>query len=360
MHVEEITRPDQAEDLRTEWTRLWDRCPSATPFHSAEWLLCWWRNFGFGKLFLLALRDGGELVGLAPLFLHVKEQQWRQPGEGNTRQVSPIGVGITDYMDFLIEPGRALAGTEVILRHLKERQHLWDECDLQGIRGGSALSHTAPPDSLPSHITESEPCPVTDLPSTPEALLPILPAEQRRTFRRASHKLFRSAGASMLQGDESNLQGLLTELFRLHEARWSERKLQGVLGDPTVQRFHREVAGAFLKRGWLRLKGVVCDGSIAAVLYAFASRGTCYYYQSGFDPRFKHLSPGTVIIGHALQESIRENLRQADFLRGREPYKYLWGARDRLMQRLFLWPDAAQPSESPDSEFQKKPYTRRA
>src|SRR5690349_10337340 len=134
MHVQEITRLEDAEDLRYEWSALWDRCPSSTPFHSHEWLLSWWRNFGFGELFMLALRDGGRLAGLAPLFIHPLERTVQDQSADTIRQVSPLGIGITDYADFLIEPQLAISGAEMILGHLEKRHGLWDTCDLQGIR----------------------------------------------------------------------------------------------------------------------------------------------------------------------------------------------------------------------------------
>ena len=51
---------------------------------------------------------------------------------------------------------------------------------------------------------------------------------------------------------------------------------------------------------------------------------------AGFDPAFSKLSPGTLTIGHAIDQAIREGATEFDFLRGGEPYKYHWGAVDRV------------------------------
>ena len=53
-----------------------------------------------------------------------------------------------------------------------------------------------------------------------------------------------------------------------------------------------------------------------------------YYYIGGFDPSRARLSPGTIMIGHAIEEAIGAGARTFDFLRGREAYKYAWGAVD--------------------------------
>jgi CelD/BcsL family acetyltransferase involved in cellulose biosynthesis len=45
-----------------------------------------------------------------------------------------------------------------------------------------------------------------------------------------------------------------------------------------------------------------------------------------------------LLIGHALEAAIAEGITAADFLRGREGYKYLWGAADSSTFRRVLVP----------------------
>jgi CelD/BcsL family acetyltransferase involved in cellulose biosynthesis len=71
------------------------------------------------------------------------------------------------------------------------------------------------------------------------------------------------------------------------------------------------------------------EGRTAAVFHGFAARDRTSYYLSGFDPAFERFSPGTLVVGHAIEEAAREGAAEFDFLRGGEPYKYRWGARDR-------------------------------
>jgi CelD/BcsL family acetyltransferase involved in cellulose biosynthesis len=78
---------------------------------------------------------------------------------------------------------------------------------------------------------------------------------------------------------------------------------------------------------------------VIAAFYGFADTrpgGTTYAYHSAFDPLFEDLSPGTLIIAHAIEEALREGAVRFDFLRGREPYKYLWGTQDRATLRREL------------------------
>jgi CelD/BcsL family acetyltransferase involved in cellulose biosynthesis len=65
------------------------------------------------------------------------------------------------------------------------------------------------------------------------------------------------------------------------------------------------------------------------VLYGFLDHGRFLFYLSGFDPRIARLSPGRLLIARALDRVRDEGAFELDFLRGREPYKYEWGAVDR-------------------------------
>ena len=55
------------------------------------------------------------------------------------------------------------------------------------------------------------------------------------------------------------------------------------------------------------------------------------------DPEFAALSPGTLVIGTAIESAIREGCGEFDFLRGDEEYKYFWGAavRPNVLRKLF-------------------------
>src|ERR671937_3127424 len=77
--------------LRAEWAALAER--SGTVFTTWEWAWSWWRHFGRDRrLLVVAVRSGGRLVGLLPLYL------WRtQPlrvlrfvGHGPGDELGPV------------------------------------------------------------------------------------------------------------------------------------------------------------------------------------------------------------------------------------------------------------------------------
>ncbi|TAK10199.1 MAG: GNAT family N-acetyltransferase [Candidatus Manganitrophaceae bacterium] len=330
--LEEVTTVEALEALRPEWSALYERCAGATPFQSPEWLLSWWKCFGAGQLWVLVLRRGGRLVGLAPFFIG-------SLGEGAPRHVGFIGTGITDTLDLLLEPGLESVGALRILERLAQCSARWDLCDFQELRPDSALL-TASRSALHFRIVPQSVSPRLLLPEGTN-LETILPPVHRRNLRRARRRLEAAGRFVFDRADAHTFPALLEDFFRLHENRWEKREGAGVLADPAIRAFHREAAAGFLRQGALRLYGLRLGETVIASLYAFRKGSGLYCYLSGFDPEKADYSPGALLLKHAIEEAIGEGLREVDFLRGKEPYKYLWGASDRVHYRLWIAPVAS-------------------
>jgi len=318
LDIEEITSAAGLDALRPAWLALWDRAPDATPFQSPAWLLPWWRHFGQGELLTLAVRRGSELVGLAPFYVYL---------EPTARKLLPLGIGLSDYLDPLFAPGSGFNGAAAVLAHLGRRRHRFDRCDLECLRPGSPMLDAAPPPGWTASVQTGEPCPVLALPADPADLDHAVPRLAKHAYylRRAE----RLGAARLESATPDTVDPLLDALFDLHAARWTGRGEPGVLADETVRAFHREAAPALFGRGLLRLYGLSIDGRTVAVFYGLADRTRAHAYIGGFDPDVPHPGLGALMIGHAVREAIREGKREFHFLRGREPYKYAWGAVDR-------------------------------
>lgn len=330
MVLEEITDFRELDALRQEWSELWERCPSATPFQAPEWLLPWWKHLGRGRLWAVALRREGRLVGLAPLFVS------RYIGMP-LRRVGLLGTGDSDYLDLLMEPDSAADGARLLLDLLAARRARWDFCDFQQLPPGSPLLEAAPPPGFRLGVRKQEVCPVLPLPRSVEGFREALPSRFRANLRYSRRRLERETGASFALADASTLDADLDALFAAHGARWNRRFMPGAFAGERVRCFHREAAAGILARGRLRLHTLHVRGAARAALYCFADGRRGYYYSGGFQPDLARFSPGALLIEQAIEETICSGVGEFDFLRGDEPYKYAWGARDRWNHRLLLW-----------------------
>jgi CelD/BcsL family acetyltransferase involved in cellulose biosynthesis len=327
--VEEISSLLDLQRLRPGWERLVALCGHASPFQTPQWLLPWSARFAPGQVWALAARRGERLVGLLPL---------RIVEAAGVRTASFLGQGVSDYGGVLVASGRDGEGvTEALLAHLRDRRSgRWDLCDLDQLPPGDPLHAARLPRGLDEESRDQEVCPSVALPASAAALGASLPHRLGPRIERSLRRLHRETQARFERANEGDLEEFLDAFFRLHAAEWHQRGTTGVLADETLQSFHREVAAGMLAAGRLRLYGLRIDGQVRAVLYGFVQGRRFFSYLGGFDPRLAVLSPGTLMIWQAMTAAIAESLEEFDFLRGGEPYKYRWGARDRVNRRRVL------------------------
>jgi len=192
-------------------------------------------------------------------------------------------------------------------------------------------------------VEEAEVCPELALPSTWDEYLKMLGRNMREQMRRYPRRLEKKFSVQYeLARDASAVERGLDDLFRLHGKRWRARGQTGVLATPRRQRFHREVCRAFLKRDWLRLWTLRCDGEAVCVLLNYFHGGKYFFFIGGFDPAWSHLSVGTCLFSRVFQHAIEEGAHSFDFLRGAEAYKYRYGAVDQHYKTLTWHSDSAR------------------
>jgi CelD/BcsL family acetyltransferase involved in cellulose biosynthesis len=319
LEIEEVTTCAGLEALAPAWHDLWRRAPDATPFHSPLWLIPWWREVGGGELRVLVARQGERIVGLLPLHL-------QHDGEGG--KLLPLGIAISDYLDGLFEGSCGLEVAAAMLGRLTQRDE-WRRCELHPLRQGSPLLEARAPPACADEVVAFEPCLAIEIPVGARAWSDVLPRKMRANLRYFRRHADAAGRVSFETATTDSLSEFLDGLFRLHDARWQQLGQPGVLADPAVRRFHRTVAPLLQSAGLLRLHALRLEQRIIAVMYALHGHHRTYCYLSGFEPEWRALSPGTLILGHSIAHAMGEGAREVDFLRGRERYKSFWGVCER-------------------------------
>jgi CelD/BcsL family acetyltransferase involved in cellulose biosynthesis len=313
----EVVSRRQLEALEPSWWGLWERSEAATPFQSPAWLIPWWAAFEPGPLMAIAAWRGDRLVGLWPGYLEVE-----------SGRLLPLGISASDHLDVLLDAADPEAGA-ALLRHAASED--WVAWCLEELRPGAAALGLAFPDTWRITRETQSPCPVLDLAGTgpwPDAV----PKRRRDQVR---HALNAAARQGRVTIEKASAAGpFLDALERLHGLRWALREEKGVLADPCTIAFHREAARRLEEAGLLRAFVLAIGDEIVACHYGFAAKSEAFYYIGGFEPCFARQSPGTILIGHAIEDARTEGCRSFSFLRGGEPYKYAWGAVDRWNQKL--------------------------
>lgn len=304
MHrIRAIKSPSGFSQLEQKWQELVELDPNATPFQTFAWQSAWWRIYGSGKSPLfLAVEDGEALLGLYPLYIT----------NGPWRAVRPMGHGISDYLHPLALPEARQEVNESLSAWLIDGVKA-DFVDLHQLRRGLEL-----PDFDPNPIEQAR-CLVLDLPDTFDAYLATLGKSLRYDVKRLS-----KTRADIVPTTLENLDFALNAFFDLHSLRWKKRGLPGAFVGKRVKAFHWDWAQRALLEDRLWLSTLVVDEKPVGSIYAMRTGKTCFFYQAGFDPLAKALSPGTLLVADTIRRAIEEGLTKFDFLRGDEPYKRRW------------------------------------
>jgi CelD/BcsL family acetyltransferase involved in cellulose biosynthesis len=302
--------------LEDDWRDL-SRRAAATPFLAPAWLLPWWRTFHPGRLLTAAVWDGASLVALAPLYVA------ESPGG---RRLLPLGIAASDYLDVLIDP--ACPGARAAMVDAIDAEEDWDTWSLEELPPGAAALAIPCAEHWHEERERQSACPVLRLPDSVAHLGESVPPIKLRKVRTARNRASRHGGFEIESIGLPEAQRFLQELYRLHGARWASRGEGGALRDASVHRFHAAAAPALLAAGLARFFVLALEGHVVAAYYGLCDGRRAFGYLTGFDPAHAFESPGTVILEHAIESAVAEGCAEFHFLRGRESYKYDWGAED--------------------------------
>ena len=323
-----VTSDDPRDFRRRDWTRLVDADPAGTIFHTPGFLKLYWEEFGVGRLVLVSGEDtdGRQLAAAA-----------FEVSDGTLRFLG--GTEVTDYQGPVGEPGVA-DGFASALWETLDGLDGWRTADLGGLVEDSAWlgSLRGSAEARGFAVEESEDrngvAPLIDLPGDWDAYLAGLPSKLRHEIRRKAKKLEAEVGSYRVEtATATTLDPLLDRFVELH--RQSEGP-KGVFMVPGMEIFFRRLGEEFCERGMFRLTFLRVADELTAGTVGFVHRGTYSLYNSAFDRRWQHLSPGMVLVAEDIRQAIGEGCGRFDLLKGDYAYKYRFGARRRAVRRLVV------------------------
>jgi CelD/BcsL family acetyltransferase involved in cellulose biosynthesis len=321
MRIEVVQNSACFSDLQDPWTNLVRDATNATPFQTWEWHKTWFDVYGRSKRpFILSAWEGDDLVGIFPLA--------RKAGAWSVLRSS--GTGPSDYLHPLIRTGYE-AQVESAFSESLASQNDYSLIDLHQVGSRSSLS---PEGSIE---LEQATCLMLDLPENFESYLGMLGKSLRYDVRKLEKSLFTEGRAKIEWTTEESLPLGLEILFEQHRKRWRKRMLPGAFIGK-AQSFHHAWGKLAIKQDWLRVGILYLDGNPSGAIYGMAMGDAVFFYQAGFDPVYKAVSPGTLLVGNFIRRSIEEGRKEFDFLRGDEPYKRRWKPQRSYVNRRLIIP----------------------
>jgi CelD/BcsL family acetyltransferase involved in cellulose biosynthesis len=357
-------------DART-WDTLTAANPWATPFSRWAFHRAWWDGYGANAheetlvIVPAAAPDDAAPLAIVPL-MHRHEVE-PDDVELATKIRSAYGPRLTpvpgsakalffgasyhaDYATILAAPSDLPAAADALAGYCASdgdpsHPSPWDAVDLRRLRCGdptaealqAAFERLDAARGWTTTLEREEVCPVTTLPDTGdiEDFLGTLGKKERHEIRRKVRRA--EAVGDIALTDSTDPLADLDDFIDLHQKRWGVDGLfPDTPGGDQSRVFIRRLFQAFGVGDCLRLAFLtVGDRRIAAGI-SFETADRILYYNAGVDPDARDLSPGVLMVERYVRRAIERGIRELDFLRGDEPYKYEWGAVDHPIQRLLV------------------------
>ena len=331
MKITAYTDASAFDALADSWNALLARAPIDCLFYTWEWQQTWWHAYQPGDLLILTCHDGGQLVGIAPLFT-------TESAAGRSTQI--IGcVDVTDYLDFIVDGQRMQPVLAALAEYMSANRESLGRLDFCNIPNDSPTREILPA-LLRSHgfdvaVEQQEVCPVISLPRDWSSYLGSLDKKQRHEVRRKIRRIQGSEHAVdwYIVNGQRDLSGEIDQFVQLMAA--SDPQKERFLQDAGNQRFFRAIVPLMQARGWLQLNFLTVDQSPVASYINFVYGDRVMVYNSGHAHQdYGGLSPGIVLLAYNIRHAIEQGYQYFDFLRGDEPYKYRMGGRDTAVMNI--------------------------
>jgi CelD/BcsL family acetyltransferase involved in cellulose biosynthesis len=335
MHIEAIRTQTEWLSLAAEWNQLLAESITPVPFLRHEYLTAWWNHRGGGEwpdstLYILVARDdGGELIGVAPLF-----SSKNHAGEDALMLIGSIEI--SDFLDIIVKAADLEPFLDALLSHLtgSNAPH-WDSLEwanlLETTATLPALQTAAAKYGLTFHQERIQPAPVITLPGDFDAYLESLDSRYRRELiRKMRNALGYFIPVEWYDVEEEN--SLESEVNDFIAMMREEEDKDVFLTDKMVAQIHA-IAQATFEAGYLKLSFLKVGKEKAAGYFNFDYNDRIWVYNSCIARKFGRLSPGIVLMGFIIQDAIEKGRAELDLMRGNEEYKYQLGGQDRYIIR---------------------------
>jgi len=333
------TSGDELIHLQRDWKELHRSLTStSTIFQTWEWCYSWWSVFGrhYLKLATFYSTEQNRVAAIAPLAL----RECGAPGQ-STIEAILLGSRESDYLDCLITPASGTAFVEAVidgLQHMAVSRLILTDIPPWSVFA-DALQVVAKRQRRSLTCTPSEVCPFIDLPNSWMDYIRSQSSNKRQQMMRKRRKLAQQGAAFRVCESTSDLLTYRDALFELHHSWWARKFGEdSVIANTEMRSFLEEVIGRLYSAGKVHLSVQCGTHGVASVFLTFLHESIFYYYMSGIDPRYAHVSPGFSHLSFLVQDAIAGNFKQVDLLRGEEAYKYRWsnGANRTLSYVLTL------------------------
>jgi len=333
--VLEINQISHLKNYEFCWDSQFKKTPNASFFQTLAWLETYWKHYGQDKqLRVLIVRAQQEVIGIVPL---VQQTESTKAGA-----IQVLTYPLDNWGAFFSPLGSDTAATlYAAFQFLQSKRAKHDLLDMRWIdptvdRGRVATAmrcHGLHPNILPWNSTYQ-----IELPNTFDEYLsgrsPKFRANIRRSIRQAESQDIEFQRYRPVRGDNEN-PGLIEECIDFSRNTWQGESTTGttLCHSKTVDYF-RDCYQKASKLGMIDIVTLRAEEAIIAFCYNFHYKGQVLGIRSGFDPAFRKISLGNVLLSLQIRDSIQRGDVSIDLGTHHSDVKTRWTTNEKPALRI--------------------------
>jgi CelD/BcsL family acetyltransferase involved in cellulose biosynthesis len=343
MHIDAIDDLSAFNALRANWDAVYQADPEAQLFLTWRWLSDWLAVYRTVWFVLAAKRNktDTEYVAFLPMRLLVDFDK----KVGFSNELILAGAAFADYTGFLARPEFEAEVIPAFAEYLKRRLN-WAQLTMDNLmiserrrrlflRGFDKRRFTRSEIEykFSDDPTNHSICPYINLPASWDEYLRSLSANNRQKIRRLLRKLEESEDCRITLSNAENVDRNLTTLLHFWKIKWAPRK--GEKTEGIVRNNHRMLTRC-AEHGTLFLP-VFWHGDRPIAVFATlidSCKKSLLFFITGRDETYNGMPAGYLLHAYSIRHAIANGFRTYDFLRGNEPYKYLFSPRERRLRAV--------------------------
>lgn len=319
--VVEIRRLEDLQPFRMAWNALLEETPRRSFFMTFDWFELAWKHFGQQGQHdyrLLVIRSEGKPIGFVPLC--VVEEPYRV---GTLRTLTyPLADWGAWYSP--IGPDQT-ACYWLAMQYLANQERDWDLLDLRWIDEQQAklpsLSAAMQAAGIAGEIAPFRETFVIEINGSWEDYLRSRSRKRRHEIRRhlrffEKHdrvEFIRHRPLPATEGDGDPRWDLYEDCLQIAAESWQGDATDGVtLSHDRVAAFLRDCHEAAARLGMLDVTLLKLAGKPVAFGYNYHYRDEISGLRMGYDPKYRHLGVGTVLLLSSLRDSFERGDRRFD------------------------------------------------
>jgi len=323
--------------LQNEWNELLELSDINTVFLRWEWLYNWWLVYGKGhcRLFIIIVRDKGQLVGIAPFYI--------KKHLGFFREINFLGSNIvcSDYLDFISLKGSEEVIISSICFFLKQQKRHWDVLQLSDMPSVSGSIYFIESFFIKYKKVINKKyttCPYIKLDLPWDNIYNSYASILKNTIKRKSKRFEKKSDSVFFEiksGEDS--ETCFSEFVRLNKLSLKKRGVRSPFYKKDFSAFHKKIICDLLGKEMVKFYFIKKEGEYIAGVYILVHEYKYYYYQSGFDPAYEKDSPGTLLFHYCIKAAHENGVKEFDFLQGDEFYKSNWTKHNRTNVKIIIY-----------------------